>query len=255
MQNRYAGDIGDFGKIGLLKSLFNKPKYRLGIIWCLFPDESHNNDGSHVDYLKNEKYVSCDRKLAANLSQVIINNRTVSSLKNSIQISNPVVCHSDVLNFHQQYPTQRTVDKKKRKSLRREWLAEAKETFRECNAIFIDPDNGIEVKSCSHLSQLKAGKYAFYSEIEELFYGKDVCVIYHHLNRSSSHKKQIHKRCHELRECINPDGAIYALRFNPYSPRAYFILTNKASQISIKNNIKSFREGPWKPFWDSYLEN
>ena len=42
MQNRYVGDIGDFGKYGLLRAHFGR-KYqiplRLGVVWYLFPDE------------------------------------------------------------------------------------------------------------------------------------------------------------------------------------------------------------------------
>lgn len=46
MQNRYTGDIGDFGKFLLLKHLF--PNEKITTIWYLYPDESHNTDGSHT---------------------------------------------------------------------------------------------------------------------------------------------------------------------------------------------------------------
>jgi hypothetical protein len=48
MQNRYAGDIGDFVKLGILRAL--SPGYRLGVAW-LFPDEEHKKDGRHICYL------------------------------------------------------------------------------------------------------------------------------------------------------------------------------------------------------------
>ena len=44
MQNRYTGDIGDFAKYGLLRALC--PGHRLGVAWYLYPDESHNEDGT-----------------------------------------------------------------------------------------------------------------------------------------------------------------------------------------------------------------
>ena len=55
MQDRYAGDLGDFLKLGLLRWLvapsFDAPPHRLGVVWYLAPDESHNADGKHVAYL------------------------------------------------------------------------------------------------------------------------------------------------------------------------------------------------------------
>jgi hypothetical protein len=55
MQDRYAGDLGDFLKLGLLRWLvapsFETPPLRLGVVWYLAPDESHNAGGKHVAYL------------------------------------------------------------------------------------------------------------------------------------------------------------------------------------------------------------
>jgi|GEM_PF-5623842 len=46
MQNRYAGDIHDFAKFLLLSQLKGK---RVGIVWCLFPDEK-NGDGKYRQF-------------------------------------------------------------------------------------------------------------------------------------------------------------------------------------------------------------
>ena len=62
MQDRYAGDIGDFVKLGLLRAL--SPGRKLGIAWYRFPDEDHNGDGRHVGYLdRPEAYSSFDPEL------------------------------------------------------------------------------------------------------------------------------------------------------------------------------------------------
>ena len=66
MQNRYVGDVADFGKHGLLRFLSGmtdpegpEPKLRLGLVWYMFPDERHgadrkriNGDGGHIGYLE-----------------------------------------------------------------------------------------------------------------------------------------------------------------------------------------------------------
>ena len=49
MQDRYVGDIGDYVKLSLLRTL--SVDRRIGIAWWRFPDETHNGDGRHVGYL------------------------------------------------------------------------------------------------------------------------------------------------------------------------------------------------------------
>ena len=49
MQNRYAGDVGDFGKLGLLRGLTSS-QLDIGVNWYLTPDESHNANGKHIGY-------------------------------------------------------------------------------------------------------------------------------------------------------------------------------------------------------------
>ena len=55
MQNRYAGDLGDFLKLALLRWLVAsntaERTLRLGVVWYLVPDEDHNADGKHINYL------------------------------------------------------------------------------------------------------------------------------------------------------------------------------------------------------------
>ena len=56
MQNRYTGDIGDFGKLGLLRRM-SGAGFSVGVNWYMTPDESHNGDGRHIGYLRNESFL------------------------------------------------------------------------------------------------------------------------------------------------------------------------------------------------------
>src|SRR5438105_10269910 len=51
MQDRYAGDVGDFGKFALLRALSDGRS--LAVLWyrCSGGGE-RNNDGRHISYLK-----------------------------------------------------------------------------------------------------------------------------------------------------------------------------------------------------------
>src|ERR1039457_5414444 len=58
MQDRYAGDVGDFGKFGLLRHLCGVTAddkhltLKPGVIWHRVADEAHNGDGRHTSYLE-----------------------------------------------------------------------------------------------------------------------------------------------------------------------------------------------------------
>src|SRR4051794_23930652 len=74
MQDRYVGDVGDFGKYGLLRSLASN--HSLGVVWYLTPDEDHTNDGKHTSYLHPTRknltdYRDCDPDLYDALSGII----------------------------------------------------------------------------------------------------------------------------------------------------------------------------------------
>ena len=47
VQDRYVGDVGDFGKYGLLRALCGGD-LTLGVVWYLYPDEEANNDGDDI---------------------------------------------------------------------------------------------------------------------------------------------------------------------------------------------------------------
>ena len=47
MQDRYTGDIGDYGKLGMLRYLAAAGP-RVGVNWYRTPDEDHNEDGKFI---------------------------------------------------------------------------------------------------------------------------------------------------------------------------------------------------------------
>ncbi|MGO9611952.1 MAG: hypothetical protein ACLPX5_02845 [Dissulfurispiraceae bacterium] len=251
MQDRYAGDVGDFGKFTLLRSLFSKASYRIGVIWYRFPNEAHNNDGGHIDYVKQQSFLECSEDICERLKKVLA-HRSIKSLEEAGLLPDNTVFFGDPLDFHRRYKSQSRQDKENRECGRKDWLQNAKKIVSSCEVLFLDPDNGLEIPTCPKINQMKSGKFAFYSEISELAKDKRVCVIYHHLNRHGTHGDQIRARIGELREHIKPSGQIFALRFRRYSPRAYFILTDSKGETPIKDKIHKFFQSPCGKHWDSY---
>jgi hypothetical protein len=69
MQDIYAFDVGDFGKIGLLRRLHGRTGLRLGVLWYQTHLGSTGEDGKHVRYLEQRRYRACDPDLWAARSE------------------------------------------------------------------------------------------------------------------------------------------------------------------------------------------
>ena len=82
MQNRYAADVGDFGKFGLLRKLENTG-LTVGINWYLVAAEDHNQDGKNIGYQKNKHFQGCDDALLQALTTMLEQGiRTVLAIEN-----------------------------------------------------------------------------------------------------------------------------------------------------------------------------
>lgn len=249
MQNRYAGDIGDFGKFHLLRFLFSQNSYNLKQIWYMYPDESHNNDGMYINYF--EKVENTDLYLEESFKKLIKNGRSVKALEDLNLLKN---CEyfSKMINENS----------KDRLDFRKEWFEEAKDFSLNCDFIFVDPDNGIATKvnkkekninilDFTHFSKkTKAGKYIFLDEIDELYILGRCLVVYHHLNRSMTHDEQILKIKSDLDDRF---FKVIAIKHKPYSPRVYFFISkDKEIYKFLKNSLILFNE-KFSHHWQLFL--
>jgi hypothetical protein len=91
VQDRYAADVGDFIKLGLLRHLAGPSESGgaalvIGVNWYLTPDEAHNQDGKHVSYLhatsaQHNSLRACDPDLMERLGRVVAEGRSVEALE------------------------------------------------------------------------------------------------------------------------------------------------------------------------------
>src|SRR6185437_5581613 len=214
MQNRYVADIGDYVKFAILRAL--APGRRLGVVWWLFRDEHHNADGGHREYLEQEKkWKHFDPILFEALLKIketntldvrAIENATV--LPEAVFAADPVPC--EVLPFSLR-PAKRST-----------WLSETKTRLKDCDLIFLDPDNGIAPERL-RLTHRLAGKSVTIGELKELQEGDRAMVVYHHHTRyRGGHHSEIRDLAARLRNSgLHVSGA---LRAKSWSPRAFFIL-------------------------------
>jgi len=235
MPNKYVGDIGDFGKYGLLRALCGVrasdggKELSLGIVWYLNDDDKPG--GNHIEYFaKPQTFRHCDPLLFHTLYWIVkAKQRTVARIADSELFSPDTVFYDGPLILNG-----RPVD-------RRRWVKSSLDATRGCDLVFIDPDNGIEPSGGPTL------KHVSYDELRPYMTRGQSIIIYHHLARQK-HVQQVKDRADDLkRELGRPD--VRALLFHPYAPRAYFIVPGRHNTALLNDRIHSFLEGSWGQQW------
>ena len=140
MKNQYFGDVGDYGKYGLLKFLAEHD-VRIAVNWYLTEKDDRPGDGRFTEYLeeKNErKYSEYDHELFATLKSMLLPKpgiRDVEEFELKKTIPGAIYYH-EMLNMH---------DRKSisdRKAHRSEWHKKALDSCKNVDFVFLDPDNG-----------------------------------------------------------------------------------------------------------------
>jgi hypothetical protein len=208
MQNRYAGDIGDYVKLALLRAL--APGFRLGVAWYLYPDEGHNSDGRHVAYLNDpERWRSLDPELFDGLRRMVSRERSVSSIERARVLD--ATFSREVMNHGAAPPALRS-------QMREAWFARACDSLRNCDLVFADPDNGLTDDAPSRRSSRTFGKQLPVAEALALAAGRPA-VIYHHNSRfKGGHDAEVEHWRFKLGE-----GTV-AIRATAFSCRTFFIV-------------------------------
>ena len=237
MKDQYVGDIGDYGKYGLLRFLADK-KITIGVNWYL-TDNDGSTDGKFTDYLKDDSNFRYDEELFYKLKKIVDkgkNIKRVQDVENENIIPNAVYYNerltkvSDIKNIKDRLPK------------RTEWNDKAKSILiqDEVNLIFADPDNG----SAEGKSTRKNGeKYADLSELRK-YYDKGKNVVYYcHRGRRKDDKWD------EKKKEFNNDGEhnakIIVLTFHRGTQRSYIFAIHPEDYYKYDNLINEFLKTSW----------
>ncbi|MEP3630989.1 MAG: hypothetical protein ABJN04_13400 [Hyphomicrobiales bacterium] len=206
MQDRYAGDVGDYVKLALLRSLSEGRK--LGVAWYLYPDEGHNEDGKHISYLKEpSKWRHLDPDLFDALKLIANETRSVNAIE-----------ESGVLQA--EFSSERMVSPmnyRLRSDWRRDWHEGTLDDLNSCDLVFADPDNGMIDDDPKRRTKEKFSKQIPLNEVLKLAENR-TAVIYHHNTRF--------KGGHELevKHWLGLLGNAIAVRANSYNCRTFFVV-------------------------------
>jgi hypothetical protein len=168
LQDRYAGDVGDFGKIGMLCKLTDSG-LRIGVNrYLTYKLEEHiNADGRHIGYLNNILFICCDDELLKSLYAIATGIRGVVQLENANLIPKAIY-YREILKPGSDRNFNRSI-----------WFRNSLEALSECDIIFCDPDNGLIVKSVSQKSN-KSDKYILPDELVSYYKAGKSVIFYNH---------------------------------------------------------------------------
>ena len=248
MQNRYVGDIGDFGKYGLLRAISGDP-LRLGVVWYLFPDEPPKEpgkgDGKFIDYLCNpkprdSKLRDCDSYLYDELLKIVIQekDRKVEKIQESQILSDNTLYYEESLSYE---PGESQFSKKRR---RENWLNSTLEATKEADLVFVDPDNGIAPEKVRPLHK-NGPKYVLLEDLRQFYVQGNSLVIYHHLGRHGKAQEQISKLAKRLQESLKLPHMPWSLWYHRGTARVYFIVARERHRAVLEKRLASFADSPW----------
>lgn len=261
MQDRYTGDVGDFGKYGLLRAI-TQPEItkkggpetlNLGVVWYRYPDEQHTNDGKHINYLdpsRRENFRKCDPELYDCLSKIVRYDSKTKKAKGRramSKVKDRKILGSQTRFFDDECPYDADARKK--------WHRKALNEMTGCDLVFLDPDNGLK---CEYPNAPKSayliptgfespdsGKHAYLEEVLSFVRQGSAVIFYHHPARKKTHNEQIRKLAQYIARKLDNNHRVSAFCYRRWHSRAFFIIWPLARQEVFKPRMKAIHDGLW----------
>jgi len=226
MKHQYFGDINDYRKYGLLRCIAEATGQALGVLWLLTEDDGRT-DGEFRRYLQHPtRWRGHDPLLFEALSQLL----QVDHVRH--------VAHAsawDLLPGATYFDHVFTDSATERSSA----MTQAAERLGGCPILFVDPDNGIEIKSVKYGSK-NSCKYVYWRELDALFRNGHTLLIYQHYPRIA--RERFHA---ELSEALRRQlGAADVLVFS--TPYVAFFLALQPRHVAFVPSIRALVENRWR---------
>lgn len=236
MKNQYIGDIGDYGKYGMLRMLRNI-NLNVGINWYLTPNDTRN-DGNINTYLKDGKYRNCDAELFDFLKYIAFKeDKSIKEIEERKILGNNVTFYSDFLTFEDE------INFENRREIRKDWHRKALEKLDASDVVFIDPDNGVEVKSCSITSK-NGNRYISKKELKDYLSNEKSCIVYNHRKRMteqvifSEYKSMVE-------EIVEGKHSLAVLSFLRGTRRDYLVIMQPEHKVELEKWIEEVINSGW----------
>lgn len=170
MKNQYFGDLSDYKKYAILRTLVRDANLKTLLCWMLTDNDSRN-DGKHTAYLSApDVWRRYDPEVFDLLAISILKHRRrdIALIENS------------GLLFETRYHSATIHDDA---SLRNDYFLSLHRDLGDADLVFLDPDNGLQVKSVDY-GRRNSSKYLFINEVTALFQKDVSLLVYQHFSRT-----------------------------------------------------------------------
>ena len=168
MKNQYVGDLNDYRKYGLVRLLAAGGQLRTGVCWMLTPNDGRS-DGQFITYLDGpDRWRHYDPDLFDHLSCCIREGeRSIARVEREGLLAGASF-YAEALSDNRQQ--------------RSAYFATALDRLANCDLVFFDPDNGLEIPSRPYGAK-GSNKFLFWPEVEAFYRRGQSLLIYQHFCR------------------------------------------------------------------------
>lgn len=233
MKNQYFGDIGDYGKYGLLRFLAGH-ELTIAVNWYLTRNDQ-SNDGNIRGYLTKEKNRIYDPDLFDVLRRMCAQNKKdVCSFAGLGMI--PGAGYFDKIVE----PVLSTLTVSEKRLARKQWHQEALAVCDGYDLVFLDPDNGL--RAGTPTAKKDTVKFVYSSEAADYYErGQDVVYYCHKGRRTDTQWEKAKNIMHE--QC--PDAALMGITYHRGTQRSYIFMIHPEHEVLYRDLLKGFLNTAW----------
>ncbi len=228
MQDCYVGDIGDYGKYGLLRAVAASG-LALAVNWYRVAPKNcpgKRDDGRYVRYLdKPEEYRGYDPALFDCLAGIVKQDRSIRALEASGILKGPFFGE----------PLARAG--------RQAWHKTALLKTAGADVVFLDPDNGLETV-CMHNRGTATEKHVAWQEIKDYYDRGQSVILYQHRPQRVKKEQCIRKVLAVQNDFLKAEG-ILLLEYPRYTNRYYFFFFHPARHARLEAAYRTVAQA-WK---------
>ena len=118
---------------------------------------------------------------------------------------------------------------------------DAVKVTRDCDVIFLDPDNGVECRSIKR-TYMKGPKYVCFDEMKKFLSQGKSLIVYQHLDRKK-HELQLKNRSEEIQKHLEIKPLW--LRYRRGTSRVFFIIPSSDHRNQFQNSIDKLLNSDW----------
>lgn len=231
MKNQYVGDIGDYGKYGLLRFLASHG-IKIGVNWYLTENDG-STDGKFTTYLKNPADRVYDPELFDALQNIADHpDKTVKMIKQAGIIPDA--------EFFGEMLKSSSLKADAREWNRRLWFNNSTLMLGNTELIFADPDNGISYRKKARTKDSE--KFILPEDVAEYYNSGRNVVYYCHKGRRKQEAWEQAKA--EIRNHIR-DAQLLAITCHRGTQRSYIFVLHPDCYLKYERIITAFLDSEW----------